>query len=120
MQELQRALDKAEAERDRAVEARHRLEERLGTLPGRAYYLQNLLKRRIARLEGDLAGRPRNQARSRIEREVGQLRGLSEHIAEVLLTSNVADGEDRADPVATGRCQVVPSPEKAILIGIAG
>ena len=102
VQELQRALDEAEVERDRATEARHRLEERLGTLPGRAYYLQNLLKRRIALLEGDLAGRQRNQGRSRIEREVGQLRGLSEHIAEVLLTSNLADGEDRADPVATG------------------
>jgi hypothetical protein len=102
MQELQRALDEEEVERDRATEARHRLEERLGTLPGRAYYLQNLLKRRIALLEGDLPGRPRNQGRSRIEREIGQLRGLSEHIAEVLLTSNLADGEDRADPVATG------------------
>ena len=57
VQELQRALDEAKVERDKATDARHRLEERLGTLPGRAYYLQNLLKRRIALLEGDLAGR---------------------------------------------------------------
>ena len=102
LRELQRALDEAKVGRDKATDARHRLEERLGTLPGRAYYLQNLLKRRIALLEGDLAGRPLNHARSRIEREIGQLRGLSEHIAEVLLTSNAADGEDQADPVTAG------------------
>ena len=82
MRELQKALDEAEAERDKATDARHRLEERLGTLPGRAYYLQNLLKRRIALLERDLGGAQRNQARSRIEREIGQLRGLSDHIAD--------------------------------------
>jgi Cft2 family RNA processing exonuclease len=100
MRELQKALDEAKSERDKATDARHRLEERLGTLPGRAYYLQNLLKRRIALLERDIGGARRNQARSRIEREIGQLRGLSDHIATVLLTSNLADGEDRADPMA--------------------
>lgn len=88
---LQEALAGAQAERDKAAEARHRLEERLGDLPGRAHYLQNLLRRRIAGLEADVTDLPRNQARSRIEREIGQLRGLSEHIDEVLPASSRAD-----------------------------
>ena len=84
LRELRSALESAEAERDKAVDARHRLEKQLGDLPGRAYYLQNLLKGRIAALEEDASRMQRNQARSRIEREITQLRGLSEHIAEVL------------------------------------
>ena len=94
---LQGALAEAQAERDKAAEARHRLEERLGELPGRAHYLQNLLRRRIAGLEADVAGMPRNQARSRIEREIGQFRGLSEHIAKVLQGAPVADPEAQTD-----------------------
>ena len=100
IRELQTALDEAKAERDKATDARHRLEERLGTLPGRAYYLQNLLKHRIALLEGDLSGRQRNQARSRIEHEIDQLRDLSERIAKVLPTSNPADGHQDDSAVA--------------------
>jgi Cft2 family RNA processing exonuclease len=97
IRELQDALDKAERERDKATEQRHRLEERLGSLPGRAYYLQNLLRNEIARLEADLAGRRHNQERSSIEREIGQLRALSEHIAEVLPSASLADGRDHAE-----------------------
>jgi Cft2 family RNA processing exonuclease len=84
LRELRSALENAEAERDKAIDARHRLERQLGDLPGRAYYLQNLLTGRIAALEEDASKMQRNQARSRIEREIGQFRGLSEHIAEVL------------------------------------
>lgn len=91
MRALQDALATAQAERDKAAEARHRLETRLGDLPGRAHYLQNLLRRRIAALEATVADLPRNQARSRIEREIGQLRGLSEHIDEVLPASSRTD-----------------------------
>jgi Cft2 family RNA processing exonuclease len=78
------ALSDAEAERDRAHDARHRLEAKLGDLPGRALYLQNLLRRRVAQLEAESNGLPRNQTRSRIEREIKQLRELSEHIDKVL------------------------------------
>jgi Cft2 family RNA processing exonuclease len=96
LRELRSALENAEAERDKAVDARHRLEKQLGDLPGRAYYLQNLLKGRIAVLEEDASRMQRNQARSRIEREISQLRGLSEHVAEVLPA--------RSDPGPAG-CQ---------------
>ena len=107
LRELRSALEDAEAERDKAIAARHRLERQLGDLPGRARYLQNLLKRKIAALEEDAAKSPRNQARSRIEREIGQLRELSEHIAEVLPASNPdpADGQsarDGAEPAGYG------------------
>jgi Cft2 family RNA processing exonuclease len=94
LRELRSALENAEAERDKAVDARHRLERQLGALPRRAYYLQNLLKGRIAELEADASGMQRNQARSRIEREISQLRGLSEHIAEVLPDSTNPDPAD--------------------------
>jgi Cft2 family RNA processing exonuclease len=97
VRELQLAVQAAEAERDKAVEGRHRLEERLGTLPGRAHYLQNLLKRQIAEMETGLAGRPRNQARSRVQREIDQLRGLSEHIAEVLQAGSEDQGESATE-----------------------
>lgn len=96
LRELRSALEDAEAERDKAIAARHRLERQLGDLPGRAHYLQNLLKRKIAALEEDAAKRPRNQARSRIEREIGQLRELSEHIAEVLPASNPDPADDQS------------------------
>ena len=85
---LRNAVAKAETKRDQAVDARHRLEERLGDLPGRAHYLQNLLKGRIAHLEANLAGLPPNRTRSRMEREISQLCGLSEHIARVLQTTD--------------------------------
>ena len=98
IRELQDALGTAQMERDQATEQRHRLEKRLGSLPGRAYYLQNLLKREIAALEADLAARQHNQARSRIEREIGQLRALSQLIAEVLPVGDPTDSGDRADP----------------------
>jgi Cft2 family RNA processing exonuclease len=88
LRELRSALVNAEAERDKAIGARHRLERQLGDLPWRAHYLQNLLKGRIEALEVEASGLQRNQARSRIEREIGQLRGLSEHIAEVLPASS--------------------------------
>jgi Cft2 family RNA processing exonuclease len=94
LRELRSALEAAESERDKAIDARHRLERQLGDLPGRARYLQNLLKGRIAALEEDAAKRQRNQARSRIEREVRQLRELSEHIAEVLPASSNPDPAD--------------------------
>lgn len=110
IRELQDALDKANAERDKATEQRHRLEKRLGTLRGRAYYLQNLLKREIAVLEAGLTGRQRNQARSRVEREVNQLRALSQHIAEVLPTGNLADGGDQADSVMASSMPVATAP----------
>jgi Cft2 family RNA processing exonuclease len=111
MREVQDALSEAIAERDAAVEARHRLEKRLGGLPGRAHYLQNLLKQRIAVLEADLTGLQRNQARSRVEREVGKLRGLSEHIAEVLPTSEPPDGSVQAGSVTTTRMAATGGPE---------
>ena len=94
LRELRSALENAEAERDKAVDARHRLERQLGDLPRRAYYLQNLLKGRIAALEADASGMQRNQARSRIECEISQLRGLFEHIAEVLPDSSNPDPAD--------------------------
>lgn len=94
LRELRKALDNAEAERDKAIGARHRLERQLGDLPWRAHYLQNLLKNRIEALEEEASGLQRNQARSRIEREIGQLRGLSEHIAEVLPASSSPDPAD--------------------------
>ena len=98
---LQDALAGAHAERDKAAQARHRLEERLGDLPGRAHYLQNLLRRRIAGLEADVADLPRNQARSRLEREISQLRGLSEHIDEVLPADPRADPSVQAESETT-------------------
>jgi Cft2 family RNA processing exonuclease len=107
IRELQNAVDEARAERDKAIEARHRLDKRLGGLPGRAYYLQNLLKRQIVTLEAELTGRPRNQARSRIEREISQLRGLSEHIAAVLPASSAADGGAQAGSDSTGMARGV-------------
>jgi Cft2 family RNA processing exonuclease len=109
VRKLQDVLDEARAERDKAIEERHRLEKRLGSLPGRAHYLQNLLKRRIALLEADLAGRPRNREHSRIEREISQLQGLSEHIAEVLPASNLADSEATADSATSGGAAAVGS-----------
>jgi len=104
---LQDALAGAQAERDKAAEARHRLEERLGDLPGRAHYLQNLLRRRIAGLEPDVTDLPRNQARSRIEREISQLRSLSEHIDEVL------PADSRADPGAQTESETTSSVRRA-------
>ncbi|HET8658244.1 MAG TPA: MBL fold metallo-hydrolase [Micromonosporaceae bacterium] len=105
---LRTALSDAEAERDRANDVRHRLEATLGNLSGRALYLQNLLRRRVTRLEIEASGLPRNQTRSRIEREIGQLRGLSEHIDRVLPPTSVASensdsGTARAGgPLASG------------------
>ncbi len=96
LRELRSALQDAQAERTKAIAARHRLEKQLGDLPGRARYLQNLLKGKIAALEEDAAKRQRNQTRSRIEREIGQLRELSEHIAQVLPASNPDPADDQS------------------------
>ncbi len=84
VRELENATAAAQAERDKANDSRHRQEERLGDLPGRAQYLQNLLKGRISRLEVELQDLPRNQVRTRLEKEVGQLRDLSEHLDRAL------------------------------------
>ncbi|SFE39181.1 RNA processing exonuclease, beta-lactamase fold, Cft2 family [Actinoplanes philippinensis] len=100
--ELEDAVAAAQAERDKATDARHRLEDRLGDLPGRAHYLQNLLKGRISRLEADLEDLPRNQARTRLAREVTQLRELSEHLDRVL----PATGVDSDPQIGTGAAQV--------------
>jgi Cft2 family RNA processing exonuclease len=94
------ALSAAEAERDRAHDARHRLEAKLGDLPGRASYLQNLLRRRIADLATAANGLPPNQKRSRIKREIEQLRELSEHIDRVLPPT--VDTEDSQPPDGVG------------------
>jgi Cft2 family RNA processing exonuclease len=87
--ELEDSVAAAQAERDKATDARHRLEDRLGDLPGRAHYLQNLLKGRISRLEAELQELPQNQARTRLAREVTQLRELSEHLDRVLPAAGV-------------------------------
>lgn len=91
MAALRTALQDAEAERDRANDARHRLEATLGDLPGRARYLQNLLRRRVTRLETEASALPRNQTRSRVEREIEQLSELSAHIDRVLPPGRASD-----------------------------
>lgn len=101
-QTLQSAVADAQAERDGAVRARQRLEASLGDLPGRAHYLQNLLRSRISQLETEAAKLPRNRARTRTERQIAQLRELSDHITRVLGTrpanapGSAASAEKRA------------------------
>lgn len=110
---LQAALTGARAEREKATEARHRLEQRLGDVSGRAHYLQNLLRRRIAELEVGVTDLPRNQVRSRIEREISQLRKLSEHIDEVLPTSTASDPGVQAESDRTSNVTSAGRPDVA-------
>jgi Cft2 family RNA processing exonuclease len=118
MRVLHGAIAEAQAERDKATKARRRLEERLGDLPGRAYYLQNLLRRRITQLETDVTGMPHNQTRSRIEREIVELRELSEHIDRVLPTDSLAYPGSQAEPdtmrgIAVGPAATASQPAEA-------
>lgn len=116
VRELESAVAAAQAERDKATDARHRQEDRLGDLPGRAHYLQNLLKGRISRLEAELHDLPRNQARTRLEREVVQLRELSEHLDRVLPATGV-DSDSQAGsgaaPAAADGATGAPAADRA-------
>lgn len=113
VRELEGAVAQAQAERDKATAARHRLEVRLGDLPGRAHYLQNLLKGRVSRLEAAIQDLPRNQARSRLERELVQLQELSEHIDRVI------PGDVSAENGSQSASEELPAPAIAGVLAVA-